>query len=368
MSRFELAFLSSGPAVEVDRDKRILYGVQVAMLGEAKGHGMELDQTTLNQIVALGNAAPRGVKARFGHPTECTPGLGTVIGYRKNFRVDGDYVKADLHLLEPDPEDTVMRRNIAHVMAMAEQAPDKIGNSVVITAEREDREKPLMPLVRVQHLHAVDVVDEPASGTGMFAQPIDGVKFSPRTIVELRNAASKPGFIDRAISFFLNRKPELAEDTPTAEGVGPEANPEETDMTMSLTELKEKYPEALKQFKTELSQEFEGQFKEGAEQERKRVAAIVELCKPCHFIPTDNYPKGFGAHAIASGMEVNDQTKEMFSMYESVMKGRKLDALTAASAEVDAGAAPHENITPLSGVAANDEKFLSGIRAKYAKG
>jgi len=88
-----------------DREAKVLYGVQVAMLGEAKGHGFELDDVTLDKIVELGNASPNGIKVRFGHPSMCTPALGTFLGVRKNFRRDGQYVRADLHMSKAaDPE------------------------------------------------------------------------------------------------------------------------------------------------------------------------------------------------------------------------------------------------------------------------
>ncbi len=368
--KLQLSFVPCGLAAKVDREKNVLYGAQVAMLGEAKGHNMEMDDTTLNQIVELGNESGRGVRVRFGHPTECTPALGSVIGYRKNFRRDGQYVKADLHFLEPEPDDVTMKGNIAHVIALAEQAPDKIGNSVEIMVDLERREKdedgnvPL-PLVRVKSLHAVDVVEEPASGDGMFATPVEGVNLSPRTIVELRDAAKKPGFIDRVLSFALNRKT-FAEQIEPAEGDVPEAqNQEVLDMSMTLDQLREKHPEAFVEFSTELRED-PGFLQSGIDAERLRVNAILDLCKPCHFIPSEKYPQGFGAHAIKSGMDAGEQTKEMLAMYESMAKGRKLDVLTEASASIDADSAPPVEPQKLNAIELNGITYLDKVRAKYA--
>jgi hypothetical protein len=65
-----LSFIAMESGLKLDEDKGILYGAQVAKLGEAEGHGFFLDETTLDQVVALGNAQPKGVKVRFGHPND----------------------------------------------------------------------------------------------------------------------------------------------------------------------------------------------------------------------------------------------------------------------------------------------------------
>ncbi len=359
--KMQLSFIPCGMAAKVDRTANVLYGAQVAMLGEAKGHGMEMDDTTLDQIVELGNEPSRGVKVRFGHPTECSPGLGSVIGYRRNFRRDGEYVKADLHFIEPEPDDVVMKGNIAHVIGLAEKAPDKIGNSVEIMVELEKRKdedgNQMMPLVRVKSLHAVDVVDEPASGDGMFAEPIEGVKLSPRTVIELRDAAAKPGFIDRVLNFALNRKA-FAEQI-EAEGAVPEAQQEDLNMSLTLDELRAKYPEAFAKLDTDVS----GAEQAGAAKERERVVSILGLCKPCHFVPTEQYPQGFGAAALKSGMEETDVTKEMFAMYESMAKLKKLDALTDASGLVEAESAPPVDQKKMSAQEQNGIAYLEKVRA-----
>jgi hypothetical protein len=218
-----MPFIALEAGLRQDTKAKILYGVQVAMLGEAEGHGVELDSTTLDQIVELGNAKPEGIKVRFGHPSLCTPALGTFLGLRKNFVRDGDFVRADLHMSEAaDPA------KAEHVLKMAQHHPDQIGNSVVITALEEFREGPdgqrlkdadgndLLPVLRVTSLKAVDVVDQPASGNGMFAEPIPGVELSAREIIKLQSLLDNPEVVSRALEALQARAGVKVESTPPA--------------------------------------------------------------------------------------------------------------------------------------------------------
>lgn len=62
----------------VDRNDKVIYGVSTAQAVEALGHGMILDDTTIQQVVDFGNSAPKGVKSRFTHPGMSSDGLGKV--------------------------------------------------------------------------------------------------------------------------------------------------------------------------------------------------------------------------------------------------------------------------------------------------
>jgi len=73
-------------------------GVSVITIGPALGHDTEIDSTTLEQVVALGNAsAPVKV---FPDHDESVAGL---IGAMSNFRVEGDQVRADMELIGEHP-------------------------------------------------------------------------------------------------------------------------------------------------------------------------------------------------------------------------------------------------------------------------
>jgi hypothetical protein len=51
----------------VDHAAHILHGVAIAQAGEAAGHHLLLDETSLSQLLALAGQQPRGVKCRFTH-------------------------------------------------------------------------------------------------------------------------------------------------------------------------------------------------------------------------------------------------------------------------------------------------------------
>ena len=181
----------------VDREAGIIRGASVAMVGEALGHGLLLDQTTIQQLVELGNARPQGIKARFTHPGMCDDGMGKQVARAKDFRVsaNGLHALADLHFLDAatDTPDGNLR---AYVMNMAEEVPEDFGLSVVMQLDAvwvmadgsEERAHPFedppegattdMPFARPLHLYAADVVDEPAANElGLFAESLSRGSF-----------------------------------------------------------------------------------------------------------------------------------------------------------------------------------------------
>lgn len=333
-----LSILTLETGLKLDKEAGILFGAQVAMMGEAKGHGMELDEVTLDQIVALGNKVPSGVKTRFGHPNECTPALGTFVGVRKNFRRDGRYVRADLHMSE-----AARKEYAEHVLAMAELHPEKIGNSVVVSGIREFRRdadgrrlrdeqgKELLPVLRITDLHAVDVVDEPAAGDGMFAAPVEGVQFHPRTIVEIRNALDKPGFLERLKAVVIGRA--SFEDDITNEA-GQAAS--EAEAPMTLQELKERHPDLIQALAAEISaghtDALAAAETKGAEKENERIRKFLSVCTPDNFQPEKDMPRGYAFHAIEKNLSYEAALE---GLLERRAKLADLKALEDASKELE---------------------------------
>lgn len=180
MSEFMLRTPTKKSTVGVDRENKALMGFVVAELGEAKGHGVDLDETTLDQLMEAGNGITGGAKMRFTHPNMSSDGLGKYLGRARNFRRDGNLLRAD-GFLGRSSFVTPNGDLGSYVMDLAEEDPDAFGASVAIRAEREQRlEKdgtpkkgpdgnPLLPVLRVKKLHAVDVVDQPAATSAMFS-------------------------------------------------------------------------------------------------------------------------------------------------------------------------------------------------------
>ena len=171
----------------VDRDggehgAGIIRGVAVITRGEALGHGVWIDREFLHQSVDAINAAEKGTKSRFTHPGLSGDGLGKYLGRVRAAEVDGDIVRADLHI-SPTAHDTPDGNLAEYVMDLAEIEPDMVGLSIVFEsdtlAEQDFRETnpdspdPAhannLPHARLSAMRAVDVVDEPAANpAGLF--------------------------------------------------------------------------------------------------------------------------------------------------------------------------------------------------------
>lgn len=171
-----------------------LRGVVVAQRGVARGWRFWADGEFLDQVVALGNAGERGVKVRFGHGNSGGP--STFLGRAKNFRRDGDKVRADIEFAA-SARKTPQHGDLAgYVAELAQEDPEAFGMSIVFrrdhTAEGEfysahmndsggfespdsDNENNF-PHVRMAELRAVDVVDTPALTDGMFAARTDAAR------------------------------------------------------------------------------------------------------------------------------------------------------------------------------------------------
>lgn len=127
---------------QIDAEQGILHDVVMVQEGEAKGHGVHLEEEFISDLVAYDqrNFGERGVKARLGHPGASDNTMGTQLGYFRNIRkrTKGGKMQAigDLHLLESadiSPEKPQMRE---WVLSMSEEAPDWIMSSIVFRPGR----------------------------------------------------------------------------------------------------------------------------------------------------------------------------------------------------------------------------------------
>lgn len=172
----------------------LIRGFAVITRGEALGHGFWIDHDMLQSVASAINASDNGIKSRFTHPTMSSDGLGKYLGRVKLAEVDGDVVRADLHLAESAK--TTPDGNLAdYVMDLAENDPDVFGTSIAFEIDFEATEQFMldnggerdrwgeisgfespdelnsqnMPHIRISELRAVDTVDEPAANpSGLF--------------------------------------------------------------------------------------------------------------------------------------------------------------------------------------------------------
>lgn len=293
----------------IDREARIIRGFAVATKGEARTHNVRLDDISLQQIIDQGNQTKLGQKSRFDHPNASSTSMGTALGRAKNFRRDGDIVRADLYLL--DAASKAPSGDLAgYVMDLAEEDPGAFGASIVFQKElfeekdsqgnplKGDDGKPLLPVARVKKLMAVDVVDDPAANPNGF--------FSHNTL-----AAKVTSFLDRYFESKLQstitrevRAMSAATEAPTAE---------------QLRAAKD----------------------EGAKAERERVNAIQKLCK-------DMKTEFLAAELIEMGATVEEATK--------TCKLRRLSMMEKDAPE-SAGGGEDNSLSELAALPEGEEKW-----------
>lgn len=173
---------TQGQTLGVDREGMVIRGYVVAQLGYFKSEGRgQFTADSLSKIVALMNASERGLKSRFTHPTLSSDGLGKHLGRAKNGRMDGNKVRADLHL-DPSSRNTPHGDLGGYVMDLAESDPDAFSSSLVLQAEKvyhlDDKGRPkvdadgkeIPPVWIPTKLHASDVVDTGDAVDGFLSQ------------------------------------------------------------------------------------------------------------------------------------------------------------------------------------------------------
>jgi len=190
---FFRAPVSKSKTLRVDRTggydgAGVIHGASVITRGEAEGHYMWIDNEFNAAVAKQLDAAKRGVKMRFTHPSLSGDGLGSFLGRAMDAKQVGDQVTADLHFSQT-AHNTPDGDLANYVMDLAENDPEAFGMSIVFrhdrgaedkhTANNENEDgdftspdpanKSNLPHARLQSLKAVDVVDSPAANpSGLF--------------------------------------------------------------------------------------------------------------------------------------------------------------------------------------------------------
>jgi hypothetical protein len=140
-------FSEIGP---IDEENGVIRGVSVITLGQARGHDLIIDQTTLEQVVAAAKEYENGVKVKVDHGG----GVFSIVGSVKEFRIEGDRVKADLHLLK-----TAEKKQ--HILELARELPDTFGLSVSINGLHQQKDG--NTYARCSRIRSCDIVTDPAA-------------------------------------------------------------------------------------------------------------------------------------------------------------------------------------------------------------
>ena len=145
----------------IDAQTGIIRGVSLITKGPALGHGVMIDDKTLQQVKKAAEQYSGGLKVKLDH----SGGAGDIVGYIDTLRIEGEKLLGDLHLLES----SVHR---AYILEIAERIPDTFGLSIAFSGPSEKSADKLTTLQRCSEIYSVDLVSEPAANAGLFARKL----------------------------------------------------------------------------------------------------------------------------------------------------------------------------------------------------
>ena len=279
----------------IDEANAIIAGVSVITIGEAKGHGMLVDEQTLLEVKAAAETYSGGLKVKTDHFS----GFNQIVGVLRNFAIDGDQLRADLYLLKN--HDATPR-----IIEMAQLMPDTFGLSISFSGQHEESESGTV-FARCSEIYSADLVDQPAAnGAGLFSAKVDSEKKSmdEKQFSEALAAALAP--INEKLSAF--------------EAFMTEAN--------TRFEALAYMPEESKEDKAE--DETEEEMPESEDMSAKLAAELAEI---------KSLVTNFGAKPVAPAVAVETKTEEVkeptnFSEALEVVKAEGLSGAAATKAVI----------------------------------
>jgi len=183
---------------KIDYEARSIFGAVMCEIGEAKGHGVLIDQQFIADLVAKGQEyKENGVGCRFGHPGMCSESLGTQMGRINNWRLSEDQKQAiaDVHFYDAASISPSFSKDpVTWIFKQAEEDPNAFGMSIVFTGKdfyKSAKGKKVYPgdsleegdsvdtelvYVEMQQLFYTDLVEEPAATKGLFAAQLNADK------------------------------------------------------------------------------------------------------------------------------------------------------------------------------------------------
>ena len=178
------ALEEGGEVDDIDETGLSIRGVSVLTVGRAKGHNLEIDDTTLSQVLKCANSYKGGVKVNENHGA----GIGDIVGKLNNFRIDpnGEKLIADLTFLKSRKD------RAKYYIDLAKEIPDSFGISISFSGESEQTGTGI-DLARCSELYSADLVQHPASNpTGLFSVESGCVTVDKKEMINMENQESKP--------------------------------------------------------------------------------------------------------------------------------------------------------------------------------
>ena len=171
----------------------VIEGVSIISIGEAKGHGLYVDETTLMQVKECAESYKGGVKVNLDHGA----GIKDIVGFVNNFRIVGKQLLGDLNLLETSP----MRD---YVMEISSKLPDTFGISIAFTGPIREVEG--LAFASCTELYSADLVQTPAANaTGLFSFTAKQVDKFSKQMTDPENTEAPEGEVEVTIAELAKR-------------------------------------------------------------------------------------------------------------------------------------------------------------------
>jgi hypothetical protein len=163
---------------KVDPEEGVIQRVSLISLGEARGHDVFVDKTTLQQV--FDQATELGsVKVKADHGS----GVFATIGYVDNFSMNDKQVLGDFHIYESEPE-----RN--RIFEIASKKPDHLGMSIEFTGDDERVDGQMR--ARCDELITSALVSDPAANKSLFSKKTVDTQKTPRSVPPKDMATKTP--------------------------------------------------------------------------------------------------------------------------------------------------------------------------------
>jgi len=171
----------------------VIEGVSIISIGEAKGHGLYVDETTLMQVKECAESYKGGVKVNLDHGA----GIKDIVGFVNNFRIVGKQLLGDLNLLETSP----MRD---YVMEISSKLPDTFGISIAFTGPIREVEG--LAFASCTELYSADLVQTPAANaTGLFSFTAKQVDSFSKQMTDPEKTEAPEGEVEVTIAELAKR-------------------------------------------------------------------------------------------------------------------------------------------------------------------
>ena len=222
-----------------------LSNVSILTVGEAKGHNLLIDQTSLEQALAVALTMKR-IKVTMGHGAE----VSGILGYIDGFKIEGDRLMGDLTLFNTNEAQFV--QHLANVL------PEGFGLSLTFSGVPEqvagDR------FARVTEIYDISVVSTPAANpAGMFSAftAVDMKKLQMNEApVEVKKELSEPAVVATPAPEALAVETPAAVEGPKAElAEMPADKPAEKMAEPTLTDIAGMLAELLALMKADATQD-----------------------------------------------------------------------------------------------------------------